>query len=106
MKKLFLAVIFFASVGFAHGQQVCIDQATADKCYEAAERAKSQEVTITGLRSSIEERDRIIEELKIKLAIEGQKAVDSDKENLRLIAIIESLLKSYTKPKKWGIIVF
>lgn len=106
MRYLILALIFFAGSSVAYGQQVCIDQATADKCYEAAQKAKAQEVTIAGLEAAIAERDRIIEDLKIKLAIEGQKAVDYEKENMRLIAILESFVKSYTKPKKWGIIVF
>ena len=106
MRSLIFAFILLAGGTVAYGQQVCIDQATADKCYEAAERAKSQEATIAGLKESVAERDRIIEDLKIKLAIEGQKAVDYEKENLRLIAILEGLIKSYTKPKKWGIIVF
>jgi len=106
MRYFALAFLLLAGTTIGYGQQVCIDQDTANKCYEAAERAKAQEVTITGLKDAIAERDRIIEDLKIKLAIEGQKAVDYEKENLRLIAILEGLIKSYTKPKKWGIIVF
>ena len=58
------------------------------------------------MRIALDNRDKIIEELKVKVAVESQKAVDAQAETLRITAVLEGLLKAYTKPKKWGIIVF
>lgn len=104
---LFILFLVFSTM-IANAQQapVCISQESADKCYNAIETIETQKKQIDALNLAIVERDKIIEELKIKLAVESQKAVDKDAEVLRMLAIIESLMKSYTKPKKWGIIVF
>jgi hypothetical protein len=108
MRIVILGLIFGFTALVANAQQapVCVSQETADKCYNAIDTVKAQEKQIEALNKAIEERDSIIGDLKIKLAVESQKAVDKDAEVLRMLAIIESLMKSYTKPKKWGLIVF
>lgn len=108
MKILLFSLMFLGSALAINAQQapVCISQETADKCYNAIETVESQKKQIQALNTAIEERDKIIEDLKLKLAVESQKAVDKDAEVLRMLSIIESLMKSYTKPKKWGLIVF
>lgn len=102
MKKLLLTVIFLLGCTAAsHAQtgQVCISQEAADKCSEAVDR-------ITALEDAIKVRDRLIEELKVEVAKQTQKAVDNEATVVRLTTLMEFLLKNYTKPKKFGIINF
>lgn len=100
-----LLFMFGCAVG-AHAQQVCISQEAANKCADAINVADQQKTEIEALKNALANRDKIIEELKVKLAVEAQKAVDNEKTVVRMTAILEAMLKSYTKPKKWGIIVF
>jgi len=87
------------SAMIANAQQVCISQESANKCAENVERVKL-------LEDSITVRDKIIEELKISLAKEVQKTADQEASIIRLTALFDALIKSYTKPKKIGIINF
>lgn len=106
-KYFIIAVlIWVGSVASAYGQQVCISQESANKCAEAVATADAQTKEIEALRNALANRDKIIEDLKIKMAVEAQRATDNEAQVLRMTAVLEGLLKAYTKPKKWGIIVF
>ena len=103
---IFALLIWISGVSVSYGQQVCISQESANKCAELALNEKIMKEQVSILQTQLAERDKIIDELKIRVAVESQKAVDSQAETLRLTAVLEGLLKAYTKPKKWGIIVF
>lgn len=103
---IFALLIWAGSVASSYGQQVCISQETANKCAEAVATADAQAKEIEALRTALTNRDKIIEDLKVKVAVEAQRATDNEAQILRMTAVLEGLLKAYTKPKKWGIIVF
>lgn len=103
MRKLLLltVVLLVLGVSAAAGQssQVCISQEAADKCAELADRDKASQEAIAA-------RDKIIVDLKIELAKAVQKNSDQEAALVRLTALFEALIKSYTKPKKIGLINF
>jgi hypothetical protein len=101
MKKTILALtLLLGSTAVGYGQQqVCISQETANTCAEAIDR-------VTALEDAIRERDRIIEGLKVEVARQTQKAVDYEATVVRMTGLLELMLKSYTKPKKFGLINF
>lgn len=103
-----LFVFFFAGVVTSHAQsgQVCISQETADACANALDTVTAQAKEIEALKDALRNRDKIIEELKIAVAVEAQKAASNEAQVIRITAILEAMMKSYTKPKKWGLIVF
>jgi len=103
-----LFVFFVAGVVTSHAQsgQVCISQETADACANALDTVSVQTKEIEALKDALRNRDAIIEGLKIAVAVEAQKAVGNEAQVIRLTAILEAMMKSYTKPKKWGLIVF
>lgn len=110
-KSRFLVILFvllFAGVVTSNAQttQVCVSQETADKCSEAFDTVTAQQKEIEALKEALRNRDKIIEELKVAVAVEAQKAVSNEAQIVRLTAILEAMMKSYTKPKKWGLIVF
>lgn len=96
----------FSIATHAQEQKICISQEAANKCADNVNVVEQQKAEIDALKTALVNRDKIIEDLKIKVATESQKAVDRDAENKKLIALFEAMMKSYTKPKKWGIIVF
>jgi hypothetical protein len=107
MKKIVLLMALMVGSAYAQAEQpVCISQEAANKCADNVNVVAQQKAEIEALRTALGNRDKIIEDLKSRVAVESQRVVDSQAENLRLIALMEALLKSYTKPKKWGIIVF
>lgn len=113
MKKIrFTVLALFVLIGgyvSTFGQEapkVCISQEAANKCADNVNVIAQQNAEIEALNIALANRDKIIEDLKVRLSAESQKAVDAQAENLRLTAVLEALLKAYTKPKKWGIIVF
>jgi hypothetical protein len=108
MKKYLLTIAFCLTLFTVSvsAQEVCISQEAANKCAELAESGKAQTDKIALLEEALRGRDKIIDELRIKFAMEGQRATDAEAHNMKLVALMEALLKSYTKPKKWGIIVF
>lgn len=113
MRKIrFMVLALFVLIGgyvSTFGQEapkVCISQEAANKCADNVNVIVQQKAEIDAMQTALRNRDAIIEELKVKVAVESQKAVDAQAENLRLTAVLEALLKAYTKPKKWGIIVF
>lgn len=101
-----LMVLALFVVSASAQQQVCISQEAANKCAELAENGKIQTDKIAVLEESLRGRDKMIDELKVRLAMETQRATDAEAHNMKLVALMEAVLKSYTKPKKWGIIVF
>lgn len=103
---LFVLIGGYVSVFGQEAPKVCISQESANRCADLAQNEQVQVQKIDLLEKAIRERDKIIEDLKIKLAMETQRATDSEANNLRLTAVMEGLLKAYTKPKKWGLIVF
>lgn len=106
MRYVILMAFMVFGVSTVAGQQVCISQEAANKCAENVVTVETQVKEIEALKLALENRDKIIEELKIKVAVESQKAVSNEAQILRMTAVLEGLLKAYTKPKKWGIIVF
>lgn len=102
LKMIFASLMLIglmAYAGSAQTDQVCISQDAANKCSEAVDKVKALEQSVTV-------RDKLIEELKIELAKETQKAADREATIVRLTALFDSLIKSYTKPKKIGLINF
>lgn len=107
-KHLVMSVLFLlVASAAAYGQeQICISQEAANKCADNVNVIAQQKAEIDALKTALINRDKIIEDLKVKVAVEAQKAVDNEKAIVRMTAILEAMLKSYTKPKKWGLIVF
>jgi uncharacterized coiled-coil protein SlyX len=101
MKKIIMVMaLLLGSTAVSYGQQqVCISQEVANKCSESIDR-------VIALEDAVKERDRIIEGLKVEVAKQTQKAIDNEATVVRLTTLMEFLLKSYTKPKKFGIINF
>lgn len=108
MKTVVMTALLFVGALTAVGQTepICISQEAANKCAENVNVVAQQKAEIDAMKTALTNRDKIIEELKTKVAVESQRVVDAQAENLRLTAVMEALLKAYTKPKKWGIIVF
>lgn len=107
IKRLLITGLFVLGCSVVgYGQQICISQEAANKCAENTQMVEAQRQEIEALKTALANRDKIIEDLKIKVAVEAQKAVDNEKHIIRMTAVMEGLLKAYTKPKKWGIIVF
>jgi len=102
MKRL-LVIIALTMAGalpaYTQTGQVCISQESANKCAMLSDKVEALENALTV-------RDKAIEELKIALAKETQRGVDQEAAIIRLTAIMDLLIKNYTKPKKFGIINF
>lgn len=99
LKGFGLALFFMASCVYAQDQKICISQEAANKCAENVDK-------IQVLEDVLKERDKIIEDLRIRLAMETQRATDNEATVVRMTALLDVMMKSFTKPKKYGIIVF
>lgn len=102
MRNLILTIAIIVgstAVAAAQTEQVCISQDTANKCADAIDR-------VAVLEDAVKVRDKAIEDLKVELARQTQKAVDNEATVIRLTTMMEFLLKAYTKPKKFGLINF
>jgi len=90
MKTIIFAIVFGFTALAVNAQQapVCISQETADKCYNAIDTLQAQQRQIDAMQVAIDGRDAIINDLKIKVAVQAQKAVEKDAEVLRMLAII------------------
>lgn len=110
MKKLLITFLFLLAFAFTASAQtdekpVCVSQETANKLFELGTKGKAYDVLKEASDKAIDERDKIIEDLKIKLAQEVQKNIDNDAEKARLTAIIEVLVPQLRK-KCNGIVLF
>lgn len=118
-KKLIFLALFFAfwigagSVSTAYCQttnaaaadepKIYISQESADECARAVIERKELRALAFADKQLIRERDAIIEDLKVKLALSTGQLIGKDAEIARMTAIIEYLLKS-TRKKKIGLI--
>jgi len=66
----------------------------------------ARDTLIEALEGALKARDEVIVELKVELGKATQKATDYEVVNLRLLALIDQLVKTHTKPKKFGVINF
>lgn len=108
MKKLFLLLIFIIVFSFSARAQtaddkVCISQSAADECASCVLERKELRAYKEKADADILARDKIIEDLKIKLAMETQKSIDLQAEIVNQRAIIQYLLPMVRK-KKIGLI--
>lgn len=114
MKKLLLIPTILICAAMSYAQEVtpnpqpkvCISQ-------EAANVAASNAVEVVQLRKLVEELKagrgedaKIIEDLKIRLAQETQKAIDLNSEKLTYLEVIKVLTANYKSRSKFGIINF
>jgi hypothetical protein len=65
-----------------------------------------RDTLIEALEGALKARDEVIVELKVELGKATQKGTDYEAVNLRLLALIDQLVKTHTKPKKFGLINF
>ena len=65
-----------------------------------------KDALIEALEEALKARDEVITALKVDLSAQTQKATDYEAVNLRLLALIDQLVRTHTKPKKFGLINF
>jgi hypothetical protein len=110
MKRLILIIlVVLASTWITHAQtitppanptaveeKVCISREAAEKASKAFDVVKAQEAEIAELKE-------ILVELKIKLSAATERNIAADAERVRLLSIVESLLKNPRKVTKIGL---
>lgn len=103
-----LAALILCAVA-AHAQEepkVCISQKAANECAKAVVEAKDYKDLSEALRKGREEDAKIIDDLKIKLAMETQKSISLEAQINYQMKIIDFLLTNGRKKIKIGLINF
>ena len=87
-------------------QKVCISQQAADECALAVIKKAEYKELVDVLKKGREEDAKIIEDLKIKLAMETQKTISLEAQLNYQMKIIDFLLTNGRKKIKVGLINF
>lgn len=106
---LVIAALLICAVAASAQQEepkVCISQVAANECAKAVVEARDYRELAESLRKGREEDARIIEELKIKLAMETQKTIGLEGQINYQMKIIDFLLVNGRKKIKVGLINF